>query len=64
MTLGHLNGTIAVVFSEFVHHQESHVLVIDVEDEVGAALIDPLGQLDAHQVVVGIISLPNVMLVD
>ena len=36
--LRHCNRAVSVVLFDLVHEQEGHVLVVDVEDEVGPAL--------------------------
>jgi len=33
---------------DFVHQEEGHVLVVNVQDEVGTALVDPLRQVSFH----------------
>jgi hypothetical protein len=48
VALGHLDGAVSVVLLDFVHEQESHVLVVDVEDQVWSTAEDSLGQLNVH----------------
>jgi len=40
VTLRHINGTVAVVMTHFIHEHESHVFVIDVKNEVRSLLED------------------------
>lgn len=40
VTLRHINCTVAVVMTHFIHEHESHVFVIDVKNEVRSLLED------------------------
>jgi hypothetical protein len=64
VTLGHVNCTVLVVLFDFVHEHESHVLVVNIENEVGAALVDLLSHLGLKQLVEYLIGAPGVVLVD
>jgi len=40
VTLRHINSTVAVIMTHFIHEHESHVFVIDVKNEVRSLLED------------------------
>jgi len=40
VTLRHINSTVAVIMTHFIHKHESHVFVIDVKNEVRSLLED------------------------
>lgn len=64
MTLWHVNSALLVVWQKFLHHEEGHVLISNVEDQVWTALVDSLRKLSFHHKVVDMIGLASEVLVD
>lgn len=64
VSLWHINGAVTVSFSDFVHKEAGHVLVVDVEDQIWTALVDLTGHFNSHHVFKSVISLADIVLVD
>jgi len=64
VAFGHLKSTILVESKQLFHHQEGHVLIIDVKDKTRSALVDLLGQVSLHHEFVDVVSLTGEVLVD
>jgi hypothetical protein len=45
VALGHVNSTLAIEVLNVIHQQESHILIVNVEDKGGTRLVDFLGQV-------------------
>jgi hypothetical protein len=56
VTLGHVNGTVAVIEAHLIHEQEGHIFVVDVQDEVRALLENALRQLLVHNNIILLVS--------
>ena len=52
VALGHCNRAISVVLFDLIHQQKGHILVVDVQDQVGPALEDPPGELHVHHLII------------
>ena len=48
---------------DLVHESEGHVLVVDVQNDAGASLVDSLGEVYFHKLIVDLISIPGVVLI-
>ena len=48
VSLWHLDSAVTVSLSDFVHEEEGHVLVVDIEDQVRATLVDFTGHFNSH----------------
>lgn len=48
---------------DLVHESEGHVLVVNVQNNAGASLVDSLWEVYFHKLIVDLISVPGVVLV-
>lgn len=49
MSLRHVNSGVFVELSDVVHEHKSHVLVVNVQDQIGTVLENLLGQFLCHK---------------
>jgi hypothetical protein len=48
---------------DLVHESEGHILVVNVKNDAGPSLVDSLGEIYFHELIVDLISIPGVVLI-